>query len=222
MLPADSGLAARAIAGTFLPAHRRALHHQHLNNVLRALERIREEHETLQVIKESGRYSDGVPLRDSRLIGGMEGDFADHAWLSYRAVLEHAPLLLTRCRPDATPWPEDTAALTRLREALAFGQDARDEWNDLRQELHSIPRTLPAHEWSRSAGNSASPSCPRSRCGSPTAKRSSARPAPPYRVGRPRCPRPPRDSLPPAPRPCPPRAPRRRTADRSQKGFAPV
>ncbi|MFD9841036.1 hypothetical protein [[Kitasatospora] papulosa] len=82
----------------------------------------------------------------------MERDFADHAWLSYRAVLEHAPLLLTRCRPDATPWPEDTAALTRLREALAFSQDAWDEWNDLRQELYSIPRTLPAHEWSQVRG----------------------------------------------------------------------
>ncbi len=57
VLPADPGLAARAIADTFLPAHRRALHHQDLNNVLRALERIREEHQTLQVIKESGRYS---------------------------------------------------------------------------------------------------------------------------------------------------------------------
>ncbi|MGW4229584.1 hypothetical protein ACWEF9_09950 [Streptomyces sp. NPDC004980] len=152
VLPADPGLAARAVADTFLPAHRRALHHQDLNNVLRALERIREEHQTLQVIKESGRYSDGVPLRDSRLIAGMERDFADHAWLSYRAVLEHAPLLLTRCRPDATPWPEDTAALTRLREALAFSQDAWDEWNDLRQELYSIPRTLPAHEWSQVRG----------------------------------------------------------------------
>ncbi|MFC9948221.1 hypothetical protein [Streptomyces pratensis] len=148
VLPADPGLAARAVADTFLPA----LHHQDLNNVLRALERIREEHQTLQVIKESGRYSDGVPLRDSRLIAGMERDFADHAWLSYRAVLEHAPLLLTRCRPDATPWPEDTAALTRLREALAFSQDAWDEWNDLRQELYSIPRTLPAHEWSQVRG----------------------------------------------------------------------
>ncbi|WP_097922847.1 hypothetical protein [Streptomyces sp. wa1063] len=152
VLPADPGLAARAVADTFLPAHRRALHHQDLNNVLRALERIREEHETLQVIKEFGRYSDGVPLRDSRLIGGMERDFADHAWLSYRAVLEHAPLLLTRCRPAATPWPEDAAALTRLREALAFSQDAWDEWNDLRQELYSIPRTLPAHEWSQVRG----------------------------------------------------------------------
>ncbi|MCX4501090.1 hypothetical protein [Streptomyces anulatus] len=152
VLPADPGLAARAIADTFLPAHRRALHHQDLNNVLNGLARIREEHETLQAIKDSGRYSDGVPLRDSRLITGMERDFADRAWLSYRAVLEHAPLLLTRCRPAVTAWPEDAAALDRLREALAHSQDAWGKWNNLRDELYSIPATLSAHEWSQVRG----------------------------------------------------------------------
>ncbi|MGW4249917.1 hypothetical protein [Streptomyces californicus] len=152
VLPANPGLAARAIEDTFLPAHRRALHHQDLNNVLNGLARIREEHETLQAIKDSGRYSDGVPLRDSRLIAGMERDFADRAWLSYRAVLEQAPLLLTRCRPAASPWPEDAAALDRLREALVHSQDAWDKWNNLRDELYSIPATLPAHEWSQVRG----------------------------------------------------------------------
>ncbi|MFD8117891.1 hypothetical protein [Streptomyces microflavus] len=152
VLPADPGLAARAIAETFLPAHRRALHHQDLNNVMNGLARIRDEHEALQAIKGSGRYSDGVPLRDSRLIAGMERDFADRAWLSYSAVLEHAPLLLTRCRSAATPWPEDAAALNRLREALVHSQDAWDKWNNLRHELYSIPATLPAHEWSQVRG----------------------------------------------------------------------
>ncbi|MEV3950080.1 hypothetical protein AB0K57_20850 [Streptomyces halstedii] len=152
VLPADPSLAARAIADTFLPAHRRALHHQDLNNVLNGLARIREEHETLQAIKDSGRYSDGVPLRDSRLVAGMERDFADRAWLSYRAVLEHAPPLLTRCRPAATPWPEDAAALDRLREGLVHSQDTWDKWNNLRHELYSIPATLPAHEWSQVRG----------------------------------------------------------------------
>ncbi|WP_405591652.1 hypothetical protein [Streptomyces sp. NBC_01092] len=152
VLPADPGLAAHAIAHRFLPAYRRALHNQDLNTVLRALERIREEHQTLQAIRGSGRYSDAVPLGDSRLIAGMERDFADHAWLEFRHVLEHAPLLLTRCRPAATAWPGDAAALTRLREALAHSQDTWDEWNDLRHELYSIPRTLPAHEWSQVRG----------------------------------------------------------------------
>ncbi|MGW0995344.1 hypothetical protein ACWD5V_18965 [Streptomyces sp. NPDC002523] len=82
----------------------------------------------------------------------MERDFADHAWLEFRHVLEHAPLLLSRCRPVATAWPDDGAALTRLREALAHSQDTWDEWNGLRHELYSIPRTLPAHEWSQVRG----------------------------------------------------------------------
>ncbi|WP_371553193.1 hypothetical protein OG266_38335 [Streptomyces sp. NBC_00554] len=152
VLPADPQLAAHAVSHTFLPAYRHAVHNRDLNTVLRSLERIREEHQTLQAIKDSGRCSDGVPLGDSRLIAGMERDFADHAWLSFVHVLDHATLLLTRCRPAASAWREDAAALTRLREALASSQDAWKEWNDTRRELYSIPRTLPAHEWSQARG----------------------------------------------------------------------
>ncbi|MEU8482387.1 hypothetical protein [Streptomyces sp. NPDC048641] len=152
VLPADPVLAAHTVTHAFLPAYRRALHHRDLNTVLSALERIREEHQNLQVIKDSGRFSDGVPLGDSRLIAGMEQHFADWAWLSFSDVLEHAPLLLTRCRPAATAWPDDAAALTRLCEALVASQDALNEWNDLRHDLYSIPRALPAHEWSQVRG----------------------------------------------------------------------
>ncbi|MCX4884701.1 hypothetical protein [Streptomyces sp. NBC_00847] len=31
-------------------------------------------------------------------------------------------------------------------------RDAWNEWNDLRHDLYSIPRTLPAHEWSQVCG----------------------------------------------------------------------
>ncbi|MEU8784839.1 hypothetical protein [Streptomyces sp. NPDC048637] len=151
-LPAEPGRAASAITHTFLPAYRRALHNRAVNSVLSALERIREEHQTLQAIKDSGRYSDGVPLRNPHLLTGLERDFADHAWLSFRHVLEHAPSLLTRCRPAATPWPEDAAALIRLREAIAASQDAWNQWNDLRHDLYSIPQTLLPHEWSQVRG----------------------------------------------------------------------
>ncbi|MEJ8650637.1 hypothetical protein WKI65_21680 [Streptomyces sp. MS1.AVA.3] len=152
VLPADPGRAASAITHTFLPAYRRALHNRDVNSVLSALERIREEHQTLQAIKDSGRYSDGVPLKNPRLLAGLERDFADQAWLSFHDVLEHAPGLLTRCRPAATPWPEDAAALIRLRGALAASQDARNQWNDLRHDLYAIPRTLLPHEWSQVRG----------------------------------------------------------------------
>ncbi|MFJ8794588.1 hypothetical protein [Streptomyces sp. NPDC102462] len=151
-LAADPALAAQAVTNTFLPAHRRALHNRDLNIVLTALDRIREEHQSLQAVRDSGRYSTGESVRGSRLIASAERDFADHAWLSFRHVLEHAPVLLTRCRPAATPWPQDTAALTRLREALAKSQDAWNQWNSLRDDLYSIPRTLSAHEWSQVRG----------------------------------------------------------------------
>ncbi|WP_434595843.1 hypothetical protein [Streptomyces sp. A5-4] len=148
-LPAATDLAARAVAHTFLPAYRRALHHRRLDTVMTALDRIRPEHETLQAVKESGRFSEGVPLANSRLLPEMERAFADHAWLSFRDVLQHAPLLLSRCRPTASPWPQDAAAMARLRDALAGSQDAWADFNDLRTELYSIPAVLPAHEWSQ-------------------------------------------------------------------------
>ncbi|MFE0129985.1 hypothetical protein ACFWY6_00065 [Streptomyces sp. NPDC059037] len=137
-LPAEPGLAAHAVTTTFLPEYSRALHQRRLGTVLSALERIRAEHETLQAIKASGRYSDGVPLADARMIPEMERTFADFAWLSFRDVLEHAPVLLSRCRPAMTPWPQDATALERLRTALADSQDTRDEDKALSGVLFSV------------------------------------------------------------------------------------
>lgn len=147
VLPAEPDRAASAIVNTFLPAYRRALHHRDLNTVLFALERIREEHQALQAIKDSGRYTDGVPL-SSRLVDSMERAFADHAWISFRTVLEHAPQLLAQCRPDASPWPDDEAALVRLRTALADSEEVLHEATTLSTNLHAIPRQLHTHEWS--------------------------------------------------------------------------
>ncbi|MFH9071448.1 hypothetical protein [Streptomyces alboflavus] len=138
VLPGDPDLAARAVATSFLPSYSRALHQRRLDTVLRALERIRAEYETLQAIKASGRYSDGVPLADARMIPEMERTFADFAWLSFRDVLEHAPVLLSRCRPAMTPWPQDAAALERLRTAIADSQDTRDEDKALSGVLFSV------------------------------------------------------------------------------------
>ncbi|MEU6243979.1 hypothetical protein [Streptomyces sp. NPDC047024] len=152
VLPADPALAAHTITSTFLPGLRRALHERYLNSVVHALGRIREEHQTLMAIKESGRFSDGVPLRYAGMVDGFERDFADIAWISFARVLEHAPALLSRCRPAATAWPEDAGALSRLRGALADSQDAWTQWNDLRNELYSIPATLSRHEWSQVRG----------------------------------------------------------------------
>ncbi|WP_258564474.1 hypothetical protein [Streptomyces himalayensis] len=147
VLPAEPDRAASTITGTFLPAYRRALHNRDVNTVLAALERIRDEHQTLQAIKDSGRYTDGVPL-SSRLIDGMERAFADHAWISFRTVLELAPELVARCHPATSPWPQDTAALTRLHSALVDSEEALREATTLSTNLYAIPRTLHTHEWS--------------------------------------------------------------------------
>ncbi|GGU55236.1 hypothetical protein GCM10010211_19900 [Streptomyces albospinus] len=138
VLPAEPGRAAHVVATTFLPEYSRCLHNRRLDTVLTALERIRSEHETLQAIKESGRYSDGVPLADSRMIPEMERTFGDYAWLSFRDVLEHGPVLLSRCRPARSLWPQDAAALERLRTALADSQEIRAEDKALSGVLFSV------------------------------------------------------------------------------------
>ncbi|MFD6989312.1 hypothetical protein [Streptomyces sp. NPDC059943] len=149
VLPAKADRAARAVAHTFLPNYRRALHHRRLDTVMSALNRIRPEHESLHAINTSARSGDGTPGAGSRLQAETERAFADHAWLSFHDVLQHAPLLLARCRPTASPWPQDAAALSRLRDALSDSQDTWDEFNALRAELYSIPTGLSAQEWSQ-------------------------------------------------------------------------
>ncbi|MEV0446062.1 hypothetical protein AB0I84_29295 [Streptomyces spectabilis] len=126
VLPAAPDLAARAIRQTFLPAYHRAVHNRRLFTVLSALEHIREEHVALRAVKESGRFGDGMPLVDARLLPELEHAFTDQAWLSFRHILEHAPALLSRCRPALTPWPQDAPALDNLRAALTQIQDARE------------------------------------------------------------------------------------------------
>lgn len=149
VLSAKADRAARAVAHTFLPNYRRALHHRRLDTVMSALNRIRPEHETLQAIAASHRPGDGTPGAGSRLRAEADRTFADHAWISFSDVLQHAPLLLARCRPTASPWPQDADALSRLRNALANSQDAWTEFNNLRAELYSTPTGLSAQEWSR-------------------------------------------------------------------------
>ncbi|MET9185129.1 hypothetical protein ABZX63_07695 [Streptomyces tendae] len=146
VLPAEPARAATTITSSFLPALRHALHYRDLNTVLFALDRICKEHDTLQTIKATGRYTDGVPL-SSRLIGSMERAFADHTWIAFRTVLEHEPQLLAQCRPATTAWPDDAAALTRLRAALSDNAAARQEETTLSSHLHAIPRLLRSHEY---------------------------------------------------------------------------
>lgn len=146
VLPAAPEQAAHAITNRFLPEYRHALHTRRWATVAFALERIREEYDARQVIKESGRFSDGNPI-DGGHISDLEGQSADFAWEEFRDVLTHAPALLDQCRPATTAWPEDAAALHRLREALAQGTGILADWNARLDDLRQTPAELPAETY---------------------------------------------------------------------------
>jgi hypothetical protein len=146
VLPAAPEQAARAIADRFLPAYHHALHTRRWATVAFALERIRDEYDARQAIKESGRFSDGSPMNPDH-IPDLEGQSADFAWQEFRNVLTHAPALLDRCRPATTSWPEDAAALDRLREALVQGTGILAYWNARLDDLRQTPAALPAETY---------------------------------------------------------------------------
>lgn len=141
VVPAAAGLAARIVEGRFLPAYQRALHQRRLTTVTQALDRIREEHQILGSIRESGRYTDAVPL-DPQLLPGLEGEFAQHAWLNFADVLTHAPTLLERCATTTVPGSDDATTVTRLRETLTDSQPAFDGWRRRLTELVHTPAAL--------------------------------------------------------------------------------
>ncbi|MFJ9033628.1 hypothetical protein ACIRQP_35020 [Streptomyces sp. NPDC102274] len=143
VVPASPGLAARAVTGRFLPAYQRALHARRVTEFASALCHVRAEHETWQAIRASGRFSDATPLATDGLAAASEA-FQDNAWYHFRDFLTHGPILLEHCRPAGTPWPEDTAALERLRAAVQEGQATLEWWNGQLTGLRETPAALPA------------------------------------------------------------------------------
>lgn len=143
VLPAAPEQAAHAIANRFLPAYHHALHTRRWATVAFALERVREEYDARQAITESGRFSDGSPMNPDRT-SDLEGHSSDFTWQEFRDVLTHAPALLDQCRPANTAWPEDAAALHRLRDALAQGTGILADWNARLDDLRQTPAALPA------------------------------------------------------------------------------
>ncbi|MGW5119064.1 hypothetical protein ACWEQ8_27010 [Streptomyces noursei] len=116
-VPGSPRLAASAIGERFLPTYHGALHARCLADVAYGLESLRDEYEALQVIRESGRYSDATLLAPGSL-PELERQFDDLARYKLRHYFMHAPALLDQCRPAQTSWPQDSAALERLRTAL--------------------------------------------------------------------------------------------------------
>ncbi|MGJ5751609.1 hypothetical protein FB563_4046 [Streptomyces puniciscabiei] len=126
VLPPFPGRAAREITDRYLPAYDRAVHARRITTVVGALDRIRTEHDNWAAMVASGRYSDATPL-DIDALGATTAQFLDSAWRDFLTVVDHAPALLDRCRPTATPWPEDTEALTQLADALGKAEAVREE-----------------------------------------------------------------------------------------------
>ncbi|WP_432141064.1 hypothetical protein [Streptomyces sp. bgisy084] len=126
VLPPSPGLAARAITDRYLPAYDRAVHAHCTDAVAAALARLRSEHSTWTTMVASGRYSDATPL-DFDALGTSTEEFLDNSWRDFLTVLDHAPPLLTRCRPTTTQWPEDATALARLAGTLADAQAVHEE-----------------------------------------------------------------------------------------------
>ncbi|MCC3779453.1 hypothetical protein [Streptomyces sp. UNOB3_S3] len=144
VVPGAAQSSAHAITNRFLPAYRQAVHTRRTAAVVSALDRIREEVRVREVIKESGRYSDGSSLASEGLPGAEEA-FADLSWFAFRDVLLHAPAVLERCWPADSAWPQDAAALDRLEGALARGQAILSEWTTQLKGLRTTSRTL-GHE----------------------------------------------------------------------------
>ncbi|MCD9193413.1 hypothetical protein [Streptomyces albireticuli] len=142
VVPGAAQPSAHAISHRFLPAYHQAVHTRRTAAVASALGRIREEGQTWEAIKESGRYSDGSPLAPEGLPGAEEA-FVGLSWFEFRDVLLHAPAVLERCRPADSAWPQDTAALDRLQGALGRGQEILSEWNARLEGLRATSRTPP-------------------------------------------------------------------------------
>ncbi|AJC55063.1 hypothetical protein [Streptomyces sp. 769] len=147
ILPPAPDQAARIIQDRFLPAYQRARHARRIDAIVSALERIDEEHARLEVMRDSGRYSDGVPLTSpAEQIAECEYQFADRAWLAFVDVLTHAPTVLEQCNRNPAMSTKDKATVAELHGALRLSQPACDEWNAQTAKSHARPPRKFFHE----------------------------------------------------------------------------
>ncbi|OKI09413.1 hypothetical protein A6A06_01520 [Streptomyces sp. CB02923] len=126
VLSSFPGRAARAITERYLPAFDRALHARRTTAVADALDRIRTEHRAWTAMVASGRYSDATPLSFDAL-GTATAQFLDTTWREFLTVVDHAPAVLARCLPTATPWPEDAETLAQLTHALTDAEPVHED-----------------------------------------------------------------------------------------------
>ncbi|MFF4714445.1 hypothetical protein ACFY2V_24025 [Streptomyces eurythermus] len=120
------GPAAQAITERYLPAYERAVHERRITMVAEALGLIRSELDARHELRALSA-ADGVPPAGLGSSGPEAGAFLDRAWREFLTVVYHAPVLLDRCRPQASPWPQDAEALGRLAAALLTAQEICDD-----------------------------------------------------------------------------------------------
>lgn len=139
VLPSQPGQAAQVITGTFLPAYHRALHQRRTDAVLAALDTIRPEYDTLRTMRDSGRFSDAMPLRSPTVLREATKVFVERVWLDFLPVLTHAPGVLANCTTAVAHHPADAGVVRRLSDALASCTPALEEWRRRLWELRFCP-----------------------------------------------------------------------------------
>lgn len=138
-LPAEPFSASQVITGTLLPAYHRALHQRRTDAVLAALDAIRAEYDTLRTMRESGRFSDGMPLNSPTVLREATKVFAERVWLEFLPVLTHAPGVVANYTTTVAHHPTDADVVDRLKDALAACTPALDEWRRRLWELRFQP-----------------------------------------------------------------------------------
>ncbi|MFI0743010.1 hypothetical protein ACH4PU_33805 [Streptomyces sp. NPDC021100] len=146
VIPGVAQPAAQAISERFLPAYQQAVRARRVADIASTLERLREEYQTWEMIKASGRYSDGSPLM-AGVLPGAEEAFANLSWNAFGDTLRHGLAVLERCPPAGPVAPQDAAALDRLAGALARGEEVIADWDALQEDWRRTPRALTADSY---------------------------------------------------------------------------
>ncbi|GHH29531.1 hypothetical protein [Streptomyces rubradiris] len=120
------GPAAQAITERYLPAYEQAVHERRITMVAEALGIIQSELDPRREPR-TATGAEGALPEQSRQCAPAGDAFLDRAWREFLTVVDHAPVLLDRCRPAASAWPQDAEALDQLAAALLAAEQVRDD-----------------------------------------------------------------------------------------------
>ncbi|MFF3372096.1 hypothetical protein ACFYXF_03960 [Streptomyces sp. NPDC002680] len=109
-----------------------------MDAVITALDAIRAEYDTLRTMRDSGRFSDGMPLRSPTVLREAMKAFAERVWLEFLPVLTHAPGVVANCTTTVAHHPADAEFVRRLGDALASCAPAMKAWQDRLRDLRLL------------------------------------------------------------------------------------